>query len=815
MQPHGAGEQGAGGLFAARAASRRVTGATSTAAGRETGGDSMKMHLPGLWARLSLATSLWLAVACAGGGRATGGDTAAETDKRASDRIESLLARMTLEEKLGQLAQYAGVSLPVQDSFKARIREGKVGSFLGVSGAALTRELQTIAVEQSRLGIPLLFAHDVIHGIRTIFPVPLAEAASFEPALAERSARVAATEAAASGLHWTFAPMVDVARDARWGRIVEGSGEDPYLGSVMAAARVRGFQGQDPSAPDALLACAKHFTAYGGAEGGRDYNTVDISERTLHDVYLPPFRAAVDAGVETIMSSFNEIGGIPASGNPRILTGLLRDEWGFEGLVVSDWESVRELIPHGFAADRAEAGRLALVAGVDIDMASGIYGTDLPAEARAGRVPMAVIDRAVRRVLRAKQRAGLFDDPYRHSDVEREKRAILAPAHREAAREVARASIVLLGNRDRVLPLSPELRSVAVIGALADDRDSVLGPWALFGQGKDAVTVLEGIRRALPAARVVHERGVPVQSAGDSEDARGIAAAVRAARGADAVVLVVGENREMSGEAHSRSSVELPGAQNELARQVVAANPRTAIVLMNGRPLAVPELAALAPALVEAWFLGVEAGNAVADVVVGKHNPGGKLPVSFPTTTGQEPLYYNHKNTGRPPSVGEPFSSKYIDAPIDPLYAFGHGLSYTRFDYRDLGLSAREVGAAGTIAVEFDLTNAGERAGVEVAQLYVRDPVASVTRPVQELKGFARVSLEPGESRRVRIELPVALLGFHGADGRRIVEPGEILVQVGAASDDIRLRGAFRIVGERTAVPDRTVYSRASAMPKR
>ncbi len=771
----------------------------------------MKTHLPGLSPRLSLATAFLLAgMACAGGSRATGtASEGAAAEHEARDRIDQLLARMTLEEKLGQLAQYAGVRVPVEESFKARIREARVGSFLGVSGAALTRELQTIAVKESRLGIPLLFAHDVIHGVRTIFPVPLAEAASFEPALAEKSARVAAVEAAASGLHWTFAPMVDVARDARWGRIVEGAGEDPYLGSVMAAARVRGFQGKDPSAPDALLACAKHFTAYGGAEGGRDYNTVDISERTLHDVYLPPFRAAVDAGVETVMSSFNEVGGIPVSGDPRLLTGLLRDRWGFEGLVVSDWESVRELIPHGFAADRAEAGRIALTAGVDIDMASGIYGGDRPAAARAGRVPMAVIDRAVRRVLRAKQRAGLFDDPFRHSDVEREKRAILAPPHREAAREVARASIVLLGNRDLVLPLSSELRTIAVIGPLADDPASVLGPWALFGQPVDSITVLEGIRRALPGARVQHERGVAAQSEGD-DDARRIAAAVSLARRADAVVLVVGENREMSGEAHSRASIELPGAQNELARKVVAANPRTAVVLMNGRPLAIPELAATAPALVEAWFLGVEAGNAVADVLFGKHNPGGKLPVSFPTTTGQEPVYYNHKNTGRPARVGEPYSSKYIDAPIDPLYAFGHGLSYTRFDYRNLTLSAREVVARGTIAVEFDLANAGDRAGIEVAQLYVRDPVASVTRPVQELKGFARVALEPGETRRVRIELPVSMLAFHGVDGRRAVEPGEIEVQVGAASDDIRLRGAFRVAGPRTPVSDRTVYSRAS-----
>ncbi|HWM87442.1 MAG TPA: glycoside hydrolase family 3 N-terminal domain-containing protein, partial [Kofleriaceae bacterium] len=703
--------------------------------------------------------TLAVALALGCGGR-TGGDRATD-EPPASDRVEQLLARMTLEEKLGQLAQYPGGWNPpiIEERFRTFIREGKVGSFLGVFGAAYTREMQRVAVEESRLRIPLLFAFDVIHGLRTVFPVPLAEASSFSPELAERSARVSATEGAAAGLHWTFAPMVDVARDGRWGRIVEGSGEDPYLGSVMAAARVRGFQGDDPSAPDALFACAKHFAAYGGAEGGRDYNTVDISEATLRDVYLPPFRAAVDAGAATFMSSFNEIAGVPASGSPRLLTGILRDEWRFAGLVVSDWESVRELVPHGFAGTRAEAGRLALTAGVDIDMASGIYAVELVDEARAGRLPVAVIDRAVRRVLRAKERAGLFADPYRHSDEARERAVIRAPAHRDAARQVARDSMVLLGNRTGLLPLSPKLRTIAVIGPLAADQESPLGPWALAGDKRDVVTVLDGIRRALPDARVLHERGVTVEG----EDRSGIAAAVRLARRADAVVLVLGETLHMSGEAKSRASLRLPGQQDELARQVIAANPRTAVLLMNGRPLAIPELAARAPALLETWFLGVEHGNAVADVLFGLHNPSGKLPVSFPHESGQQPHYYNHKRTGRPARAEEVWSSKYIDAPIEPLFPFGHGLSYTRFEYQHLRLSATELGPTGTLVAELDVTNAGERPGVEVVQLYVRDSVGSTTRPIRELKGFARVALAPGETRRVSIELPAAMLAFTGA----------------------------------------------------
>lgn len=730
----------------------------------------------------------------------------------AAGRLDALLARMTLEEKLGQLTQLEGAwdapgGPKIADRYRAMIAEGQVGSFLSVFGADFTRELQTIAVERSRLGVPLLFAFDVIHGFRTTFPVPLAEAASWDPAAVENAARVAASEATAAGIHWTFAPMVDVARDARWGRIVEGAGEDPYLGMVMAAARVRGFQGADLAAPDTLLACAKHFAAYGAPEGGRDYNTVELSERTLRDVYLPPFRAAVDAGVVTLMSGFNDLGGMPASAHRGLLTGVLRGEWGFRGFVVSDWESVGELVKHGLAADRAEAGRLALTAGVDMEMVSKIYVGELVAEVRAGRVPVAAVDRAVRRVLEAKERLGLFDDPYRYSDPRREKERILTAEHRAAARAMARESMVLLGNRANLLPLAPAaLRTVAVIGPLADSRQAPLGPWSVPGRAADVVPVLDGLRAALPRARVLHEQGVPVEGG----DAAGIARAARLARRADAVILVLGESDAMSGEAKSRSDLSLPGRQLELARAVIAANPRTAVVLMNGRPLAIPELAARAPALLETWFLGVETGNAVADVLLGAYNPSGKLPVTFPTATGQEPLYYNHKSTGRPGDARVVWSSKYIDAPIPPLFPFGHGLSYTRFEYADLAIAPDAPGGRDTVAVTFSVKNAGERAGVEVAQLYIRDPAASTTRPVLELKGFARVELQPGQTRAVRIELPVAMLAFHGADMRRAVEPGDIQVMVGSSSADLRLRGQFRIAGARTAVSDRALYSRAS-----
>lgn len=712
----------------------------------------------------------------------------------ASRLADSLLARMTLEEKIGQLimapGQWYQTGPAVAPGGEDQIRAGQVGSFLSLHGAALTQRLQRIAVEESRLGIPLLFAYDVIHGWRTTFPVPLAAAASFDSALVARSARIAAVEASAAGVHWTFAPMVDVARDPRWGRIVEGAGEDPYLGGVMAAAQVAGFQGADLAERTTLLATPKHFAGYGGAEGGRDYNTVELSERTLWDVYLPPFEAAIDAGAGSIMAAFNEIGGTPAHASAWLLDDVLRDRWNFGGVVVSDWTGIQELLAHGVAATREEAATRALRAGVDIEMSSDLYRTDLPQAIRDGRVPIAAVDSAVHRVLRAKHALGLFDDPYRYAgDTARERSAVLTAEHRAAARELARESIVLLENRPLAggapaLPLRTDLRSLAVIGPLADDRHQVLGSWNAIARDEDAVSVLAGLRAALPSARIVHARGVPV----DSVDTSGIADAVRAAREADAVVLVLGEREAMSGEAAVRASVELPGAQRELAQAVVravraqdAAKPVVA-VLLNGRPLALPWLADSVPAILETWFLGVEHGNAVADVLLGAANPSGRLPASFPRVTGQVPIHYNHKNTGRPADAANKYTSKYLDAPWTPQWPFGHGLSYTTFAYDALRLSADSAAVGTPITVQVDVTNTGARAGTEVVQLYVRDDAASVTRPVRELKGFRRVALQPGERRTVRFTLRPRDLAFHGLDLRRVVEPGTFTVWAGGSS---------------------------------
>jgi beta-glucosidase len=557
----------------------------------------------------------------------------------------------------------------------------------------------------------------------------------------------------------------------------------------MAAARVRGFQGEHLGDPGTLIACAKHFAAYGAAEGGRDYNTVDISERTLHEVYLPPFRAAVQAGVATVMAAFNEVGGVPMTAHRRLLRDLLRGEWGWNGVVVSDWTAIGELVPHGVASDRAAAGRLALGAGVDIDMVAHIYGGELRQEVKSGRVPEALVDEAVRRVLRLKERFGLFDHPYRQSDAARERRTMLSPENRAAARAMAQESIVLLKNEGNILPLSRDLRRLAVIGPLADDRAAPLGPWSVPGRPEDVITVLQGVRRALPAADIIYVPGVSLAGV----EADGLAAAVAAARRADAVLLVLGESAEMSGEAKSRASLELPGRQEELAFAVLAAKKPTAVVLMNGRPLALARLAERAPALLETWFLGVEAGPAIADVLFGAVNPSGKLPVSFPRVTGQVPVYYNHKQTGRPADAMVRWSSKYIDTDIGPLFAFGHGLSYTRFSYSDLEVTPVRPARGDAVVVSLTVKNIGERAGAEVVQLYVRDPVASATRPVMELKRFARVDLAPGNEARVRWKLPVTELAVRGEDGRLRVEPGEIQVMVGSSSADLRLRGGFTI----------------------
>jgi len=691
-------------------------------------------------------------------------------------KIDSLLARMTLEEKLGQLNQLSIDGQPSAEQLDL-VRKGLVGSLFNLTGAAVTRAAQLVAVTDSRLHIPLIFGQDVIHGYRTIFPIPLGEAASWDPEAVEAAAHVAAREAAAAGVHWTFAPMVDIARDPRWGRIAEGSGEDPYLGSAMAAARVRGFQGTDPRAPDAMLATVKHFAAYGGAEGGRDYNTVDLSERTLREVYLPPYHAAIDAGAGSVMTSFNEIGGIPSTASTWLMTTLLRREWGFKGFVVSDWTAINELLNHGVAASRADAGKLALEAGVDMDMVSRIYVDDVPTLVRAGRIPVSVVNEAVRRVLRGKVALGLFDDPYHGASPERERAALLAPEHRQLARRVAEESIVLLKNDSQLLPLGARVHSIAVIGPLADDKTAALGSWPGRGEPQDAVTALEGIKARAGSVSVVYAKGCGIT---DTTTA-GFAEAVAAAKQADVAVLVLGEAGDMSGEAASRATLDLPGVQPQLLEAIHATGTPIVLVVMSGRPLTLSWAAEHVPAMVESWFLGVETGPALAAVLFGDVSPSGKLPVTFPRAVGQIPLYYNHKNTGRPTGPDK-YTSKYTDLPVTPLFPFGHGLSYTTFSYRDLRLSAPRITPAGTLRASVTVTNTGSREGAEVVQLYVHDEVASVTRPVRALAGFRRVSLKPGEARTVEFQLTAKELGLYNKDMKFVVEPGKFRVFVGGSS---------------------------------
>jgi beta-glucosidase len=725
------------------------------------------------------------------------------TNRAAETRfVDSILARMTVAEKLGQLNQVSGAGNPTGPGGGERaqrmeqLRRGGIGSFLNIIGADTTRALQRIAVEQSRMHIPLVFALDVIHGMRTIFPVPLGEAASWDPLTAQRAARIAASEAAAMGIDWTFAPMVDIARDPRWGRIVEGAGEDPYLGAQFAAARVRGFQGSDLRAPNAIAASVKHFAAYGAAEGGRDYNVAELSERTLRDVYLPPFHAAACAGAATFMASFNEISGVPSHANRHLLTDILRSEWKYDGLVVSDWTGIWELINHGVAADSAQAGELALHAGVDIDMVSEIYARVLPRSAAAKRINMAELDEAVRRMLRLKYRLGLFSDPYGRRNAERERTEILTAANRDAARQSAQRSIVLLKNDRNALPLRRDIASLAVIGALAADSAVVLGNWGAIGRRDDAVSVLDGIRRAVSVqTTVTYSRG----ASPTSDDTAGVAEAVRVARAADVVILVVGETGEMSAEAESRSTLGLPGAQQQLADAIAATGKPVIAVLLNGRPLSVERLQQTMPAILETWFLGIEHGNAVADVLFGDANPGGKLPVTVPRAVGQVPIYYNHKNTGRPPVATEKYTSKYWDIPYTPLYPFGFGLSYTTFNVSAPRLSATTIAPNDSLRVEVDVANTGQRAGDEVVQLYIRDDVGSVTRPVMELRRFQRVTLTPGQRTTIRWSLGMGDLAFYDLAMRRVAEPGTFRVFVGTSSADNQ-SAAFRLSGTNSVV---------------
>jgi beta-glucosidase len=704
-------------------------------------------------------------------------------------QLDSLLAKMTLAEKLGQLQQLD--SLPdgtYRPEHPDLIRKGLLGSTLHVRGARWTNELQRIAMEESRLKIPILFAFDVIHGYRTIFPIPLAEACSWDPKAVERAASIAAAEASAAGVRWTFAPMVDIARDPRWGRIAEGAGEDPYLGSVIAQARVRGFQGTDYSAPEKVLACAKHWVAYGAAEAGRDYNTTDVSERTLREIYFPPFKAALDAGVGSFMSAFNDLNGVPTSANPFTLTQVLRGEWNFDGVVVSDYESIKELIAHGLAEDEAKAAQLALNAGVDMEMVSRLCNQHGARLIREGKVTQARLDEAVRRILRIKFRLGLFERPYTDEGSES---ILLSREHLMAAREIAARSIVLLKNERNLLPLSKQIRSIAVIGPLADNS-APLGSWPGDGKKEDVVTLLAGIRAAVsPATRVLHARGCEVEGT----SVEGIEEALRIAREAEIALLVVGETAEMSGEAASRSSLDLPGRQLELVKAIHATGKPTVVALMNGRPLTINWVAEYVPAILETWFSGTQAGHAIADVLFGEVNPGGKLALTFPRTVGQIPIYYNHKNTGRPFDSKNKYTSKYLDVPVTPLYPFGHGLSYTRFTLTNLQVSPPTIRPNQTITVSVELQNVGDRTGDEVVQLYLRDLVASVTRPVKELKGFQRITLTPSQKRRVEFQLTREQLGFYDRQMRFVVEPGTFRVTVGASSTD-GLEATFKVVEE-------------------
>ena len=708
-------------------------------------------------------------------------------DAQIDRKVDALMKQMTVAEKVGQLHQISGREFtgPTSSNYAdklADIRSGKVGSMLNVKGVADTREIQALAL-QSRLKIPLLFSLDVIHGYQTVFPVPLGESASWDMEAIELSAHIAAREAAASGIHWTFAPMVDVARDPRWGRVMEGAGEDTFLGSKIAAARVHGFQGKQLGAADSVMATAKHFAAYGAAVAGRDYNAVDMSEQQLFEVYLPPFKAAADAGAATFMNSFNTLNGIPATGNAFLQRDILKGAWKYKGFVVSDWGSVREMVPHGYASDLSDAAVKAINAGSDMDMEGYAFSGHLEAAVKAGKVKMKTLDDAVHRVLYKKFELGLFDDPYRYSDAAREKAVLNDPSHRAAALDVAQKSMVLLKNENKLLPLSREAKRIAVIGPLADSQRDLEGGWVVQGDRAKVVSILEGIRSHAGKAEVSYAQAC----ASPCASSEGFAAAVAAAAKADVIVLAVGETWDMSGEAKSRTDISLPGKQEELFAALKATGKPVAVVMLAGRPLVFNTIADRADAILYAWFPGTEGGNAVANVLFGDYNPSGKLPITFPRSVGQIPISYAQYNTGRPVTDEKNvvYKSAYIDSVNTPRYAFGHGLSYTDFKYSGLALNGDKL--------SFDLANTGKVAGTEIVQLYLRDMVSSVVRPLKELKGFQKIMLKPGEQRRVSFTVDRELLSFFNSKLTWGAEAGEFKLMVGSASDDIRLETSYTL----------------------
>ena len=724
-------------------------------------------------------------------------------------KVDSLMQLMTLEEKIGQMNQYSGFwdatgpspKLGDQSVKYEHLKKGLVGAMLNVKGVQQIKALQKIAIEETRLGIPLIFGFDVIHGFKTISPIPLAESASWDLEIIKKSAQNAAEEAAASGINWTFAPMLDISRDARWGRVMEGAGEDPYLGSKIATARVKGFQGEELSSPKTIAACAKHFAAYGFPNAGREYNTADIGTSTLYNIVFPPFKAAKDADVKTFMNAFNLLNDIPATGNKFLQRQVLKKDWNFNGFMVSDWGSIGEMVAHGFAENDKHAAELAIIAGSDMDMESSAYVNELSNLVKEGTVKESLVDDAVGRILKVKFELGLFDDPYRYCNEETEKKVLGKKEFHEDALDIAKKSIVLLKNENNLLPLKKQGQKIAVIGALANDKTSPLGNWVLAGEYGSAVSVLEGLKQyksnsityaegtkvALPSSKLHFTQELIV----NETDTSGFSAARQLARKSDVVVMVLGEHGLQSGEARSRTNIDLPGVQQELLEAVHKVNKNIVLVLTNGRPLAIPWAAESIPAIVETWQLGTQSGNAIAQVLYGDYNPSGKLTMTFPRSVGQVPIFYNNKNTGRPNVKvrKQVFKSRYIDEVNTPLYPFGHGLSYTTFSYNNLSV---EKVSKTSFKVSLDLKNTGNVKGKEVVQLYIRDLVASSTRPVKELKGFELVSLEPGQKMRVIFKLTKEELGFFNNKGDFILESGDFKLFIGGSSETV-LETSFEI----------------------
>ena len=700
--------------------------------------------------------------------------------------LQAILDSLTLEQKLGQLTLIPigePSNLPEQqlqqtiEAWREDARTGAIGCMYGPKGAEYTNLIQRAAFEESEHGIPLIMGNDIIHGYRTIFPIPLASSGSFDLELLESLTRAAAVEARAAGTHWTFAPMVDISRDPRWGRVAEGAGEDPFYGAAVATAQVRGFQGERLDAGDAVAATAKHFAAYGAAVGGRDYDTTDMSEQTLREIHLLPFHAAVEAGVATLMTSFNDINGVPATANEFLLQRVLREEWGFDGFVTSDYTSINEMINHGYARDLMHAGVLSLRAGCDVDLTGRVYQSQLRQALAEGLISMEMIDTSVMRVLRMKQRLGLFENPY--GDAAREAAVTLSPEHRDLARKAAAQSVVLLKNDDGILPLDPSSGTIAVIGPLATSQRDALGTWAGMGEPEDAIALLDGIRQVASGARVLYAEGCKAEG----DDRSGFEEAIALALQADVVILALGEPEIITGEANTRAFLDLPGPQEELAEALAETGKPIIALIASGRPLVIPELHETVDALAAVWHLGVEHGTGIADVIFGTVNPSAKITMSWPRAEGQIPVYYARKRTGRPFVEGQRFVNRYLDLPLEPLYQFGYGLSYTTFEISGMEISAQEIGPYGTVTVSVTVQNTGERPGAEVVQCYVQDRVATVVQPVRKLRGFQRVELEPGESRRIEFELGPDELAIWNADMQFVVEPGEFGVFVSNSSD--------------------------------